>query len=153
MRIILVLLIFNLNFSLKAQSENFKTEMLTEVNNIRSTGCKCGDVYMKPVPPVVWNNKLQIAAKRHVVDMHENDFSSHTGSDRSRMSQRVTDTNFDWNSVGENIHMGSEFVKDAVLSWKNSPGHCKNMMSKDYKFIGAAKKGELWVQVFGSTFY
>jgi uncharacterized protein YkwD len=130
--------------------ENIRTAALDEVNNLRKTGCKCGEEYMPPVPPLVWNDHLETAASRHADDMFNNNHFSHTGSNRSSLDKRITKTGYRWSSIGENISYGYSTVRDAVKGWETSEGHCHNMMSAGFKEMGIAQKGSYWVMDLAS---
>ncbi len=131
------------------ESSEFAGQMLAEVNALRQSGCRCGSRWMAPVPSLSWNQKLEQAARRHAGDMHENGFFSHRGSDGSDMARRVREAGYDWRSVAENIAWGYPDVAAVVQGWKNSPGHCENMMGRDYTEMGAAQAGAYWVQDLG----
>ncbi len=133
----------------KTSHDKFITEMLKIVNQIRSEGCKCGRRNMPPAPPLQWNTKLEKAATAHAKDMNVNKFIGHRGSDRSKISERIDATGYNWRAVGENVSWGPKSVKGAVLGWKDSPNHCMTLMSSSYKEMGAANDGKFWVQNFG----
>ena len=63
-----------------------------------------------------YNGKLIAAAIGHTLDMVNNDFFSHTGSDGSSLGSRVTDEKYEWNSVGENIASGQRNVQSVMNS-------------------------------------
>lgn len=151
----LLLFILQLPFSTptieKQPSYDIQYEMLEEVNSLRARGCTCGSSYMPKAPALVWDENLEKAAKKHTRDMYVNKFFSHTGSDGSRSRTRIeryTTKYFRW---AENIHRSSYLsnVKNVVNSWKDSPGHCRNMMNKKYTAMGAANYGGYWTQTFG----
>ena len=127
----------------------FRNEMLELVNEIRAEGCTCGDRVMPPAPPLKWNGKLAQAALGHAKDMDKNNFIGHKGSDGSKISDRVSRAKYAWRAVGENVSWNAPTVAGAVQGWKDSPGHCQNMMNKSFKEIGAAWEGAYMVQVFG----
>lgn len=129
-------------------STNIQEDLLTSLNALRTEGCFCGAEFMPPVSPLTWNVKLELAAGEHAQDMYTNDFFDHKGSDNSQVWDRVLRAGYDWRAVGENIAWGFESVDKVMDSWKNSPGHCKTMMSKEYEHTGAAKVGTYWVQTF-----
>ncbi len=133
-----------------SQSRMNKELMLTLVNNARANDCKCGSEKQKAAPALVWDDALERAAQKHANDMARKKFFSHTGSDKSTLSQRVDREKFDWSAVGENIAMGHHDEEMAVDGWMKSPGHCKNIMNPDFKYMGAAvsSNGQYWVQVF-----
>ena len=134
----------------ETDAENFKEEVLLEVNKLRASGCTCGSDNMSAVPDLEWNDKLEIAAKRHSKDMNDNSHFSHTGTDGSKFSERITDAGYVWTACAENIAKGQDDVKAVILSWKNSEGHCKNMMNGTYTHIAVVKNGDYWTMELGT---
>jgi uncharacterized protein YkwD len=134
-----------------AETGNFSNDMLAYVNALRTKGCKCNGVQMPLVPALKWNKLLEAAAVRHAKDMSATKTFSHTGSDGSSMSVRVTATGYKWTSLGENIAWGYATLPAVINGWVTSAGHCKNMMSATVTELGAAKVGTYWVQNFGKA--
>jgi uncharacterized protein YkwD len=124
--------------------------MLSLVNAARTNNCKCGDDIKEAAPKLVWDELLEKAAQKHANDMARKKFFSHTGSDKSTVSTRVDKVKFNWSIVGENIAMGHMDEATVVKGWMESPGHCKNIMNPEFKYIGVAlsSDGQYWVQVF-----
>lgn len=122
--------------------------LLDLVNDLRSEGCKCGSTSMPPVGKLSRHTNLDKAAGRHALDMQKNNFFDHTGSDGTDVSQRVTATGYNWQTVGENIAWGYQDIESVFLGWKDSPGHCRNMMNASFKHMGSAHSGKYWVQAF-----
>lgn len=133
-----------------SEASAFSSAVLNEVNALRSQGCRCGNTFMPAVNALVINEKLTVAADRHAYDMQQNDFFDHTGSDGSKSADRASDADYLWRTVGENIALHPGDLYDVVEGWKNSPGHCKNMMNPDFVDMGIACRGTYWVQVFGA---
>ena len=133
------------------EDENAR-ELLQLVNQLRKQGCRCGRKRMKPAPPLKMNRLLNRAARSHANDMASNDFFEHRGSNGSSISDRISKAGYDWQAVGENIFWGRAGIQEVFEGWKDSPGHCKNLMSKDFREMGFAKVGIYWVQEFGKTF-
>jgi uncharacterized protein YkwD len=133
-----------------AQTGLDEERMLNLVNAARSQDCCCGDVEKTAVPPLTWDKALEKAARIHANDMSRKDFFSHTGSDKSTVSQRVDRVKFKWRAVGENIAKGQMDEATVVKGWMDSPGHCKNIMNPNFKYMGVAlsSDGMYWVQVF-----
>lgn len=127
-----------------------RTLMLQLVNNARTKGCQCGDTWYYPVPPVKWNDLLEKAALSHSSDMASKKFFSHTAPDGSRGGDRIVKAGYSWMRYGENIGMGYANEREMVEGWLKSPGHCKNIMGKEYKEMGVARVGEYWTQEFAS---
>ena len=126
-----------------------RTQMLKLVNDARKRGCQCGDTYYYPAPPLTWNDQLETAAFKHSSDMAKNKFFAHLAPDGSRAGQRIERAGYHWKAYGENIGQGYKTEKEMVAGWLASPGHCKNIMNKNYTEMGVARVGTLWTQTFG----
>lgn len=136
------------------KTDSFKEEFLERINEVRQKGCKCGNVYMPPVPPLVWNNQLTDAAKAHARDMSKRKYFSHTSKDGRSIEDRImaagyTYTGYKSFAIGENIAQGQESIAEVSDGWFKSPGHCKNLMNPSFKEIGVAENNRYWVQDFG----
>ncbi|MEM7369843.1 MAG: CAP domain-containing protein [Bacteroidota bacterium] len=148
--VIFVFTSFYLFYSSPADSEvQFQQAMLKQVNQLRAAGCTCGDQIMPPAPAVVWNDQLSEAALTHAQDMDRYHFIGHKGHDGSKISERVARTAYPWRAIGENISWNASSLDQAMLGWKDSPGHCVTMMSRSFREMGAARQGRYMVQVFG----
>lgn len=92
--------------------------------------------------PYVANKQLQAAAQAHADDMAKNKKLSHTGSDGSSFTARVTKAGFTGKmSGGGEIIGNSGDATELVEMWSRSPGHSTQMMS-NRKYIGAAISGD-----------
>ena len=127
-----------------------KSLILQLVNDIRKKGCQCGDTYYYPAAAVSWNNQLETAAFAHSADMFENEFFSHTAPDGSNGGLRIQKAGYNWNTYGENIATGYKTESEVIKGWLGSPGHCKNIMNKNFKEMGVARVGAYWTQTFGT---
>ncbi len=125
---------------------SFRTNLINAVNEVRRSGCRCGNQNYAPAPALRWNDKLATAAQRHANDMAQRKFFSHKGSDGSDFAARVTAAGYQWAMVAENIAQGYGSVSAVVTGWKNSPGHCANMMNPNYTEMGGAERSDYWVQ-------
>ncbi len=131
-------------------AEVYPRRTLAAVNALRKEGCRCGNRRMPPAPPLNWDNRLQKAAQRHADDMHRHNFFDHRGSDDSTMSERAAEAGFEWSYIAENIAYGYPSAEAVVQTWKESPGHCENMLDPNYTRMGVAERGGYWVQVLGT---
>ncbi|WP_298714200.1 CAP domain-containing protein [Chitinophaga sp.] len=127
-----------------------KDVALQLVNNARAKGCQCGDTWMPPVSPVTWNVLLELAAVKHSKDMLDRKYFSHNSPGGATPSQRITAEGYNYNWWGENIATGPQSEADVVNGWLNSPGHCKNLMSANFREMGVGRTGNLWTQVFAA---
>lgn len=154
-----IILIFILAGSFCCKKENVSTNensvsdinkqtLLNLVNETRIKGCDCGTEKMPPVEPVAWDDLLETAAKEHSLDMYEKNYFDHIGSDGSSVADRLTKIGFQWTSCGENIAMGYQTEQQVIDGWIKSPGHCKNIMTARFKFMGVGRNNTYWTQVF-----
>ncbi len=133
------------------QIKSFQQEMLDAVNEVRVSGYtdKQGTKY-PPVPPLLWNTRLETAAYLHSLDMHENGFISHTGSDGSSHRKRIKDAGYDYRYASENVALGYTTIEWVISGWLESPGHCRNIMDSKVTRMASARVGNSWTQLFAS---
>ena len=103
--------------------------------------------------PVVRSAKLDSAARAHASDMGANGFFGHIASDGSTVAERVSKTGYPWCSVSENIAKGERYdtARKAIKTWRESPGHYRNIVNPKARAFGMARSGHLWVQVFAGN--
>ena len=111
-------------------------DTLQRINAYRAKGARCGADQMAAAPPLVWNAALAQAAGKHAGDMAARRQLSHTGGDGSRMRDRVARESYAWAALGENVSAGYSTVVAGLAGWMTSPGHCRNMMSPDFREVG-----------------
>ena len=127
-----------------------KTTLLKLVNEARKKGCNCGGTYYSPAPALTWNEQLEKAAQAHSTDMYKKKYFSHTSPNGDGAGDRIAKAGYRWQFYAENIGMGYRNENEVVEGWLKSPGHCKNIMNKNYKEMGVAKAGNYWTQTFGA---
>lgn len=115
--------------------EEFKT--LAILNEMRRTGFECWGRYFPPNEiPLKWDCRLWRASRGHSMDMANNDFFSHTGSNESTPGDRARAQGASF--TGENISSGYEDAETPMRRWGESGlGHCPIMMNPDARSIGA----------------
>lgn len=133
-----------------ATSDAFQIQFLSAVNKVRSRTRKCGQKVFSAAPPLRLNKKLTIAAYQHSLDMSDNQFLKHTSSNGDTLVKRLQDVNYSWSAVGENIAHNQKNIEQVIDDWLNSPGHCSNLMSSDYKQTGIAVVKKYWTQVYAT---
>lgn len=109
---------------------------------------------MPPVEPLAWNNLLELSAHGHARDMHRRNYFAHTSLSGKTIKNRIEDagyvlTGMRTYAIGENIAVGQRSIDEVMRGWIKSEGHCKNIMSKNFKEIGVAEVSNYWVQDFG----
>lgn len=125
-------------------------DMLERVNAVRAKGSYCGSKYYAPAPALSWEDRLAAAAQDHGDDMEKEGYFDHTGLDGSSVGDRVSNRNYEWTSVGENIARGQTSISSVMGDWIESEGHCQNLMNPKFRQFGASRSGNYWVQVFAS---
>ncbi|KAF4131473.1 Cysteine-rich secretory protein family [Phytophthora infestans] len=127
----------------------FQTELLNAVNRERTA---------KGISPLCMNTKLQNAAQGHSNDMAAKDYMSHTGSDGSKMSQRIQRAGYDRTASGENVAAGHTTVQEVMTAWMNSPRHRDNILRKKFTMFGcgyayseSSTYKHYWTQNFGRS--
>ncbi|WP_454802779.1 CAP domain-containing protein [Mucilaginibacter phyllosphaerae] len=133
---------------------SFKQDFLDLINKTRTKGCKCGNTYFPPAPPMVWNKDLEDAAIGHAKDMARQNYFSHESKDGRTMNNRIVAAGYvfkGWKSfmIGENIAFGQTSIPEVMAGWFKSEGHCRNLMNPGFKEVGVAENSKFWVQDFG----
>jgi uncharacterized protein YkwD len=108
--------------------EQVTEELLALHNRIRSTE-NLGRLEM--------SKKLQAAAQEHARDMADRHKMTHTGSDGSTPSSRISDQGYRMRRCAENIAFGPKTCEAVVKGWMNSPKHRANVLG-NFTQIGAA---------------
>ena len=131
--------------------------VLELVNEARAKPRNCGSRSFPNVPPLKLSPILSRAALAHAQDMSAHQRFEHRGSDGSMPANRALRAGYNWLAVGENIAEGAANAEVVVQGWLQSPGHCVNIMSPQYREMGLAyftdfaHKGDIyWAQTFGT---
>ena len=150
-----------INNSEELSSNDEVVFQLQEVNDSmqRMLNLVNGERRRRGISELCFNAKLNSAALSHSRDMASNVYFSHTGSDGSRASARITRAGYSWRAYGENIaSYGS--VDSAHNGLMNSPGHRQNILNSGFRHIGIGIarynagrfRGNLVItQVFGNS--
>lgn len=118
--------------------EDLSQTLLQAVNLARSSSKMCGEVQYAATTTMAWHATLANVAKGHSEDMAQNNFLSHTGSDGSTSTQRISQSSYAWSLSGEALAKGQTTSAAVVIDWLNSPSHCKVLMNPDYTQLGAS---------------
>lgn len=147
----------NLSVAATAAFTPVQEEILLYVNQARSKSCLCGSTTYPAVAPLALNTQLNAAAGKHAADMATYNYFSHTGRDGSKPWDRMKREGYVWRYAGENIAAGYTTARAVVDGWLRSPGHCANLMSKNFKDLGvgyaygaSSTYKHYWVQDFGA---
>ncbi len=115
----------------------YETAVVAEMNAERAAGAFCNGTWYPPVAALTMESALQQAARCHSLDMAENDFFSHTGSDGTAFWTRCSRAGYTGFAAGENIAAGQSSAAAAVSSWMSSTsGHCEMIMNSSVTEVG-----------------
>ena len=120
------------------------------VNDLRTKGCRCGNTNYGPTTPLTLDDRLMQAAANHSADMARQRRMQHEGSDGSTVGVRATRAGYTWRAVAENVAWNQTDAAAVVAAWKDSPGHCVNMMNPAYTHLGYANVNRYYTQVFAA---
>lgn len=82
--------------------------------------------------------QLDAAALAHARDMAAQNFMGHTGSDGSKVGQRVLRTGYRWCALAENVSQGYRSEARAIEGWRVSPAHYRNITNTQVTHFGIA---------------
>jgi uncharacterized protein YkwD len=132
-------------------------EILKMTNEARTKPRSCGTQKYGTAPPLKWDEKLAVSALSHSRDMAKRNYFSHEAKDGSKVDARAKREGYNWRRIGENIATGQGSAKQVVSGWLASPGHCANIMNRNFTEMGAAYAVNpqsdttiYWTQVFGT---
>lgn len=111
----------------------------------------------KGLGPLMLDERLARAARRHSVDLASLDRLDHKGSDGSDPWQRAREAGFQPRVAAENVGAGQRSIAEVIDGWRNSPGHDRNLLLPDATHMGIAlevnprtKFGTFWTLVLGA---
>lgn len=128
------------------------------VNQLRAEGYTCpeGRSYEANPTPLRFDCRLWKASKLHSEDMGAQNYFSHTSLDGRSPWDRAEAQGIRAN--GENIAAGRSSPSGVLDQWKNSDGHCKNMMNSNFKvfavgyaYDSSSRYRHYWTQMFKSS--
>jgi uncharacterized protein YkwD len=124
-----------------------EAEVLELTNEARARGAVCGDEAFAPAPPLSMAPQLVVAARAHSFDMGARRYFDHVTPEGAAPGDRMHAAGWQSGYTGENIYGGPATAEEVVDGWMRSPGHCKNIMSPHYRYIGVG-----YAEVPGSPF-
>jgi len=123
------------------------------LNRLRAEGFTCprGAVFEPNPIALKFDCRLWRASRLHSEDMAAQNYFSHTSKDGRSPWQRAEEQGT--HAHGENIAAGSGTASGSLGQFKNSDGHCRNMMKKDFRvaavgYGAGGRYGHYWTQMF-----
>ncbi|TSC80645.1 MAG: hypothetical protein G01um101425_299 [Candidatus Peregrinibacteria bacterium Gr01-1014_25] len=112
------------------------------------------------IPPLERHPALDNAAQAYAEDMKRRGFFSHESPEGTLFDKRIKAAGFPgitsqecrcslrvW--YGENLASGQRSPQRAFQAWMASEGHRKNILEKNFHYVGFGVAGTIWVQTFG----
>jgi hypothetical protein len=135
----------------------FEEEVVRLTNEERARGGCCGgEGCFSPASALEVEPMLTRAARAHALDMAEQMYFDHDSMDGRSPFDRMREAGFRGCAMGENIAAGQSTPEQVVDGWRDSPGHCANMLAPGFERIGvgyrpapAQPTPHFWVQNFG----
>ncbi|ETO76065.1 hypothetical protein F444_08458 [Phytophthora nicotianae P1976] len=106
------------------------SEMLSRINAYRA---------LNGLGALTIDNRLIAAAMLHSKDQANHCTMTHTGSNGSKLGDRIKAQSYSFAMVAENVAAGQNTVESVMTAWWNSPGHRANLLNKDAQNVGFAK--------------
>lgn len=128
--LITLTLVMGMVAGLQAQGDEtaFAQQVLVLTNEVRAA---------EGLPPLTFNETLSQVARAYAQNMAANDFIAHDDPNGGlSASDRVANAGYTWQSVRENLAVGSATPEEVVESWLNSSGHRDNILAADVTEIG-----------------
>lgn len=132
-----------------AHADAYTDQVVTLINAARTS---------RGLVALVVSPQLTASAQSYSGSMAAGGFVSHVGPDGSTLVTRDEAAGFhDWTLLGENLAAGQSSPADVVQAWMNSPEHRDNILSPNFREIGAGFTGPAssmyryyWALEFGS---
>ena len=126
-----------------------ETVLADLINDLRENGQKCSGTQYDAVPVLTFNETLNQIAQSHADYMNSIDELTHTGENNAGIGERALAGGYNYTAIAENLAKGYADEASVVDAWKNSSGHCENMMNAAVREMGVGTSGAYWVMVYG----
>ena len=113
-------------------------EALRLLNILRAEARSCGAVSLPAAAPLRWSAQLGASARAYAEELAQRDSLSHQGQRASTLRERLHQAGYRMRQSGENLAAGPETLEQALAQWLASPGHCDNLMFRDFQDMGLA---------------
>jgi len=140
-----------------ADWREFEDEVVRLTNEARAEGGCCGNRgCFRAAGPLDVDALLVRSARSHARDMVERGYFAHESPEGLTPFDRMREAGFRGCTMAENIAAGQPSPASVVEGWRDSPGHCANMLDSRFEQIGVGYRPapdqdtpHFWVQNFG----
>lgn len=111
----------------------------------------------RDLAPLSLNAALTTAAQNKANNILDHDYFNHTNPDGKPFYSWIKETNYQYQSAGENLALDFTSPEPIVAAWMNSPKHRDNILDPDFQETGMAvvtgefqgRETTIVVQLFG----
>lgn len=115
--------------------------LLVAVNEARSQARYCGQKRMPPAEALSYQCTLASVADEHAADLAGQSLLSHLSRDGLRLTDRVTNRDYAWEALGENLAVSdSDATGPVVAQWLRSEQDCQTLMNPDVTELGLGRE-------------
>ncbi len=86
-------------------------------------------------PPLIWDNRLAIAARLHSDEMAKQKNLTHQLPDEAKFTERLSLQGARFSAAAENVGFGDD-AETLQSGWMHSPGHRANLLNPRYNQMG-----------------
>ena len=104
----------------------------------RANGCEAS---------LVWHDGVAAVAAAHSEDMRRREYFDHVDPGGRTPMQRVQAAGVPVRAVAENIALGQPTGRVVFETWRDSPGHRRNMLNCEYTHHGVGLSGAYWTHL------
>lgn len=97
--------------------------------------------------PLIWEGDLAAIAQMHSEDMRRRGYFDHVTPEGRTPANRVQAAGIPITAVAENIALGQPTGRAVFESWRDSPGHRRNLLNCEYTHHGVGLAGAHWTHV------
>lgn len=120
------------------------------INDIRAEGTNCSGENFAATNAMVFNDLLNTIAQKHAEYLQSIDQLTHTGANESSLADRLSADEYNYSVAAENLAKGFADEESVVDAWKNSDGHCQNIMNPEVDEMGVGTSGAFWVMIYAA---
>jgi uncharacterized protein YkwD len=138
---------------------SFEEEVVALLNERRADGAVCSaDAKFGPAEPMRMNPALRCAARKHALDMAEQDYFSNLDPDKLDFRTRTELAEYEGTPIDQNIGAAQATPEQLVTAVMGSVELCIHVMAPEVDEIGmgylefeGASYPSYWTQVFGTA--
>ncbi len=108
-------------------------------------------------PALTWSGLLAKAATLYSEDMATRGYVSHQTPEGGTFDGRISAQGYTWSVAGDNIAAAYPTLEEVGKGWLESPSHCQNLMSAEFREVGmgsatraGSQYGVYWTQDFAT---